>query len=895
MRKLPLPACVLFGLILAAPLAAQVAPAAPAPPTARPADARTEAIAANRALLARESYVTPPGPIAELVNAPRHLNVSLSQPSPDRSRFLKVESEGLPSVADYGKERLYLAGLQVDPAANRHRSLTTRGAARLQIIEAATGRTTIIAAPAGATLSSPTWSPDGRQIAFLANYPAASRVWVADVTTGRARELSRTPVLATLVTGLEWTADSRQIVTVLVPDTRPARPARGIATGPQVRVWMDSLESPQRNWWSLLESPDDAAELEHFATGQVAMIEVSSRAVRKVGAPAMVSAVDPAPDGSYLRVTTLQKPFSYVVQLQSFGTLEELWDASGKVVAEIHKRPLREARDTSGGFPGAQGNDGPRRRLAWMPDGSGLVYLENVPRRDTTDAGDATRAGGTGQGGQAGGASRPDRVMKWLPPFGPGDTVVVYTHNGPISDAAFSDDGSLLVVASTRSGAGELVAVRTSAPAERHTVARMRGWTPAIQGGGGGGFGGRGGSANDSAAFYGNPGQLMTRRGTLGGRVVMVSSDGAVYLSGTRYHPKWEEQAPRPFVDKVVVGDTTRQRVYEGTADMSESFEVALDDDLRRVVVTRESPTTVPDAWLREADGRMVRLTRNEDRTPAFTALQRKRLWVTRVDGVRFLVNVTLPADWRPGQRLPTMLWLYPYEYTDQSGYDRTLRTQDLLAFPSSGPRTIEFLATQGYAVANFQPPIIGDNGRMNDNYVSDLRMILMAVIDELDRQGMSDRSRMGIGGHSYGAFTTANAMVHTPFFRAGIAGDGMYNRTLTPNGFQSERRDLWDGQQTYLELSPMLYADQLQGALLMYHGMEDQNVGTVLDSSIRMMQALRAHGKVSSLYMYPYEDHGPATRETLLDLWGRWTAWLDIYLRHAPVPGAPAAADLVP
>jgi dipeptidyl aminopeptidase/acylaminoacyl peptidase len=243
---------------------------------------------------------------------------------------------------------------------------------------------------------------------------------------------------------------------------------------------------------------------------------------------------------------------------------------------------------------------------------------------------------------------------------------------------------------------------------------------------------------------------------------------------------------------------------------------------------------------------------------------------------------VTLPANYQAGTRLPGMFWLYPYEYTDQAGYDRTLRTENVAQFPQSQPRTIEFLATQGYAVANFNPPIIGEQGRMNDNYVSDLRMNLLAVIDELDRQGFIDRTRLGIGGHSYGAFSTANALVHTPFFKAGIAGDGMYNRTLTPNGFQSEQRDLWSGQRTYLEMSPMLYAERLQGALLMYHMMEDQNVGTDPVSSIRMMQALRAQGKVASLFMYPYEDHGPLTSETILDLWARWTAWLDLYVKNA-------------
>ncbi|MDQ6830050.1 MAG: prolyl oligopeptidase family serine peptidase, partial [Gemmatimonadota bacterium] len=272
----------------------------------------------------------------------------------------------------------------------------------------------------------------------------------------------------------------------------------------------------------------------------------------------------------------------------------------------------------------------------------------------------------------------------------------------------------------------------------------------------------------------------------------------------------------------------------------------------------------------------------NKDYTPEFTNLQRRRIWVSRADGYRFLVNLTLPTDYKEGTRLPGMFWFYPYEYTDSSAYQRTLRTQNVNQFPNAGPRTIEYLATQGYAVANFDPPIMGSAGRMNDNYVSDLQNNLIAVIDELDRQGYIDRQRLGIGGHSYGAFSTVNAMVHTPYFKAGIAGDGMYNRSLTPTGFQSERRDFWEGQKTYLEMSPFLSADKLSGALLMYHSLEDQNTGTDPISSIRMMHALTSLGKTASLYMYPYEDHGPATKETILDQWARWTAWLDVYVKNA-------------
>jgi dipeptidyl aminopeptidase/acylaminoacyl peptidase len=872
---------VLSGLlcILTAPVRAQ-GPAAAAPD-----------LAALRARLAVETYATPPEEIARLVNAPRHLNVLLTQLSPDRKYFLREESAGMPSVSTFGKPHHYLAGIQVDPAANRARVLTTRGATGFTLVDAATGQARAVEVPAGARVTGAAWSPDGKQLAFIANFDRASQVYVADVVTGKSRQVTpaRSALLATAVSSIDWTDNGASIVVVLIPEGRGPEPVEpAIAEGPQVRLWTQAAKSPQRNFASLLETPHDQALLEYYVTGQLAVIDVRTRAVRKIGAPAMIIGVDPSPDGKYLRVTTLQKPFSYVVQMGNFGSVEQIWDASGKVLAEVTKRALREMPDTTQGDGPPQPAQGSKRSLAWLPSGEGLYYLEATPSaRGSRDSSAAAPAGGAP--GAGGSANRPDRLVKWVPPFGAGDTTVLYRADGPIAQVVLSEDAGTAFFGVTRSGTGEIFAVRLAQPDRKYTIVRQRGYTPAIAGMGGGGFGGgggRGGAANDSLSFYTNPGSLMTRRGARGVTVALVSSDSAVYLTGTRYSRNYLEESPRSFVDKVGMSTGAKVRVYESPADAAESLAAPLDDDFSAVVVSRESPTEVPNSFRRELkSGTLSKLTDNKDVTPEFTSLVRKRVTVTRPDGIKFVVRVTLPADYRQGTRLPGMFWFYPYEYTDQAGYDRTLRTYNGRQFPTSGPRTIEFLATQGYAVANFDPPIIGESGRMNDNYVSDLRMNLYAVIDELDRQGFIDRTRLGIGGHSYGAFSTVNAMVHTPFFKAGIAGDGMYNRTLTPTGFQSERRDLWSGQKTYLEMSPMLQADKMQGALLMYHNMEDQNVGTDPISSIRMMQALRSEGKTAALYLYPYEDHGQATRETLLDNWARWTAWLDIYVKNAGAP----------
>jgi dipeptidyl aminopeptidase/acylaminoacyl peptidase len=760
----------------------------------------------------------------------------------------------------------------------------------LQFVDATTGQSTPVETPKGATVSAPSWSPDGKLLAYIANFETASHIYVADVASGKSSQVTRTPLLATLVTSLDWTADGKSVMAVLVPDGRTAEPKRPeIATGPQVRVWTEGVKAAERNYWSLLQDPYEQELLEYYTTGQLASIDVKTKAVKKVGAPTMIQNVDGSPDGQYFRVTTMAKPFSYVVQYSSFGASEEIWDLNGKMLAQVTKRSVRFLTDsTAGGAGGRGGRDSTAKRsLAWMPAGGGIVYLEQVPSPRRSEDSTAAGVGRGGRGGAGGTSSRPDRVVQWSPPFGPNDTKVLYTSDAPIAEMVFSDDAKMLFVGASNNGTGEIFAVSLDDSSRKFSLVRQRGYTPAFSGLGGGRFGGGGGGgrggADDSVAFYANPGALMTKRGTSGVQVAQVSSDGAVFFEGTRYHPSYLQNPPQPFVDKVEIRTGTKTRIFEGARDAFENVTAALDDDFTKAIVVRESPKQVPDSYLRDMkSGQLTKLTSNQDYTPEFTTAIRKRIDVHRADGIRFVVNLTLPPNYQQGTRLPAMFWLYPYEYTDQAGYDRTLRTENVNRFPQAGPRTIEYLVTQGYAVANFSPPVIGESGRMNDNYVIDLQKNLYAVIDELDRQGYIDRTRLGIGGHSYGAFTTMNAMVHTPYFKAGIAGDGMYNRTLTPNGFQSERRDLWDGQQTYLEMSPMLYADQLQGAVLMYHSIEDQNVGTDLISSVRMMQALRAHGKTASLYMYPYEDHGPATKETLLDQWARWTAWLDIYVKHA-------------
>ncbi len=853
-------------------------------------------------ILAKETYVKPPEIVERIVTAPRN-NVAFSNPSPDKHYFLKTESEGLPSIEVFGKPHYRLGGVEIDPKANRARALTTRGSVGLTLIDPSNGATRTIETPKGALVNGATWSPDGKSIGYIASFDAATHIFIADVASGKSVQITKTPLLAVRVTSFDWTADGKSVVAVLLPDARPAEPKRPpVETGPLVRTSEAGKVLQNRNYASLLRDPYDKELIDYYTMGQLALIDVKTKVAKKIGQPALITAVDASPDGQYFRVTLQTKPYSYLVPVSNFGTVEQVWDASGKVLAEVAKRTLSEGTGRNADSTGGQGGGGRggaqtdtgKRNLQWNPVGSGLVYLqaEAAPAGQRGGANGA-RGGRAGGGGGAGGpgAARKDRLYSWSAPFAASDVKVLYEANARMTSAEFSPDGKTLFV----NEGNDLYAVRLVDPSKHYEIAKGGTIAAGGRGGrGGGGGGGRGGVTSDSA-FFANPGALQVKRGPNGAPVVLVGADNkTVYLEGTKYFPEWTKTAPHNFVDKVDFESGQKTRIFEGKGEVAEDVVAPLDDEYSKVIVTRESPSMVADSYLRDMKtGTETKLTKNIDFAPEVTQAIRKRLLVERPrDNYKFYIDVTLPKDYREGTKLPGIIWFYPTEFSTQAEYDQRRRTTNINRFANVAARSPEIWVTQGYVV--IQPvdiPIVGPTGRMNDHYVDELREDLDLTLEAVEKAGYLDRDRVGIGGHSYGAFSTVNAMTHTPYFKAGIAGDGMYNRTLTPWNFQNERRDFWEAKDTYLEMSPFLYADRLSGALLMYHSLEDQNVGTDPISSIRMMQALQGHGKQAALFMYPYEDHGPATRESDLDQWARWLAWFDIYVKNPQKKDTKAAA----
>jgi len=824
-------------------------------------------------VIADETFVAPPSSIADAVLAPRHLNVTLQELAPGGAWFLNEVGDGPVTMDRFSRPFDELGGLFIDAASNRERSLSVRSNATLQIISADDGTVVNVQLPRGARVSNARWIPDGSAVLFYAHTDTDTHIYAADPATGRTRQLTRSPVLATLATDFSVSKDGHTLATVLVPERRAARPQESaVPTGPSLKVTEDG-ENMLRTYASLMTTPHHQALLEWHVTGQVVLIDVESRRVTRVGEPTMVRALDVSPDGSFVRVTRMTKPFSYIVPVRNFGSVEQIWDASGQMLATIQVDSLDtgiQDRDAAGG-DGPGGNATGKREVAWRADGAGLTFLEReVPATDETE--DAIEDDEDERTGPQ------DRVMLWAPPFGDDDLSVVYASDSRLSAHQFSPDHRWLFLHERSGQRTHEFAVDLNAGEDKHTLARY-----------------------ESDDFYARPGMLLpddgrvpvARRGFFGfggatgdGAVVRMSADGSsVFYVGTQHATDPMAEGPKAFVDRVDIASGEKRRVFESdNAGVSEELSAVLDAEAGRYVVSRQSPTDVPQSYLRSGDA-LTQLTENRDYTPDLTSAPREEFVVERPDGFKFRVTVNLPPGYEEGTRLPAMFWFYPREYEDQEDYDEGARTYNKNAFPSFGSRSMEYMVRLGYAVVEPDAPIVGPEGKMNNNYEHDLRNNLAAVIDELDARGIIDRQRLGIGGHSYGAFSTANAMVHTPFFKAGIAGDGNYNRTFTPLSFQSERRILWEAKDVYLGMSPFLHANNLTGALLMYHGMHDQNVGTAPDHTPRLFHALNGLGKTAAMYMYPFEDHGPATRETLLDLWGRWAAWLEVHVKNADGP----------
>jgi len=752
-------------------------------------------------------------------------------------------------------------GWMLDTRANRARTMSYRTGESIVLTNAANFEERELKTPAGTWVSAPTWSPDGSTLMFLVHTPDASTIFLHDAGKNKTWQLTSKPILATRVTP-EWVGNSKHVVAVFVPTNRGSEPTTSqVPTQPKVQV-TDKDKNRLRIYRSLLQNQTDRTRLEYFLTGQLETIDIAKGTEKMIGKPAMISSIDAAPNADVFRITTIQKPFSYLVPASNFGTKEEIWDGTGKALTMLDESKLRNGETP----PPAPGAATPlptlpaRRQMMWAPDGNGLLFVRSTPTpppstANPEEAQDNEQRGNRPQLGGQQGVPRDEELVRWIAPFRSEDMKVVFKTSSGISNIIFSTDGRMIFY--IESGMGEqkqMMARFDSEPAPK----LLWKWMP-----------------NQLEKVPGTP---VTIPNALGIQTIDTTAP-TLLLRGTQTAQDTDKNPPRPFLDSFEFASGKTTRLWQSPENSYDVIDGILTQDGSKLLIDHQSPTEISNNFLVENGKQGKQITWNKDLAPDLTNAKRYRFQVTRVDGFKFWVKVTVPEWYVEGAKLPAFFWFYPGEFETQEAYDRGARVANKNLFPAQGGSPKTLLLRRGWAFVEPDCPIVGPRARVNDFYVNDLRNNLSATIDALDTKGLCDRTKLALGGHSYGGFSTANAMVHTPFFKAGIAGAGNYNRTLTPLAFQSETRSLFEAPNTYLEMSSMLHAENLSGALLMYAGMDDQNVGTDPINTVRMYNVLESLGKTAALYMYPYEDHGQIAQESLMDQWARWIAWLDKYV----------------
>ncbi|QQP95820.1 S9 family peptidase [Lysobacter enzymogenes] len=840
-RVAPPGAALITRLLLPAALAlclsAQAAPAAkPGKTAAAPAAASVWG----------EGYQLPPKPLQAIVDAPRAPQLTLS---PRRDLMAMVRTPSLPGIDVVAQPELKLAGLRIHPRV-RAASRFSFGSG-LDVLDIASGKTLPIDnLPSPLSLATLQWSPDQRWLAFnrVDAASGANELWLVELETRRARKLVSN--LNTVVgRGYDWTPDSRRLLVRLQPEGQGEAPAAvAVPSGPAVQeTQAGGGVRAIRTYQDLLRNENDARTFAYYLRTQLATVDLAGQ-VAKLGAPDLYMGVSFSPDGRHMLATRLERPFSYLVPASMFARRIEVLDAGGRFEYEVARLPLVDGLPT--------GNDavptGPRD-VQWRGDAPAtLVWAE------AQDGGDPARA-----------AAIRDAVFMQSAPFDkPPQTLARLAAR---FEAAYWGSGDLALIDEFWWKTRQVRQWRI-APDHGDRAPELL----------------REGRSEDR---YNDPGNPVMVADATGGERLLTGADGnSLYYIGEGA----SAEGDRPFLDRLDLSDKRRTRLFHSQAPYFERPVAVLDDAAKGVLTLRESPTEPANLQRRElgGDAAPVALTHFPHPTPQLRDIKKELIRYKRNDGVELSANLYLPPgyDAKRDGPLPMLMYAYPAEFKTAEAASQVIGSPyEFNAVSYWGP--LPYLA-MGYAVLdNPTMPIVGEGEREpNDTYIAQLTASAQAAIDEVVRRGVADRNRIAVGGHSYGAFMTANLLAHTRLFKAGIARSGAYNRTLTPFGFQAEERNYWQAQATYEAMSPFNFADRIKDPLLLIHGEQDNNSGTFPIQSERMYAAIKGLGGKARLVMLPNEAHAYRARESILQLLAETNRWLETYVKNAKPESAKAA-----
>jgi dipeptidyl aminopeptidase/acylaminoacyl peptidase len=770
---------------------------------------------------ASSGYLTPPKEIVDILDAEPIPTVTVG---PNRDTLVVVSRRGMPSIEEVSQPMLRIAGLRINPRNNGpHRAPAGTG---ITVRTIGAGAERKLAIPAGSKIGTITFSPDGKRFLFANTRDTRIDLNIVDVATGQIRTVDA--ALSGIASECEWLDDSSAVLCGFVPAGRGPAPAEPKApSGPNIQENYGK-QGPVRTYQDLLTSAHDEALFEYYATNQLALVDAATGRHTPIGKPGMMSLAHVSPDGQFILIERTKRPFSRLLTSNGFPSDVEVWNRKGDKVRTVADVPMSDVVPINGVMTGPRG-------YVWHPlEPATLVWVEALDKGDIKNK-----------------VPHRDRIVTLKAPF-TGEPAEVAKTEYRYAGASWTDKGTILLSEADRATRTTRTWVMNSSWSDPRKLWDLK--------------------QQDS---YGNPGTPMIRPG----KSTILQTGDSIYLVGQGA----SAEGDRPFLDRLNLKTLAAERLFRSSGDSLENVVLLLDDQAAKALTRAETRMQPPNYFVRDIRGASTQpVTSFKDPHPQITAAERMLVTYKRKDGVQLSGTIYLPPGYKKGERVPMFVWAYPREFVDSDAASQVTGSPN--RFTSVTGASHLLLLTQGYAIFDGPTmPIVGPGETANDSYVDQLVASAQAAVDKAVEMGIADRARIGVGGHSYGAFMTANLLAHSDIFAAGVARSGAYNRTLTPFGFQAETRTFWEVPEVYARMSPFWYANKIKEPILMIHGEADDNSGTFPIQSERLYMALKGHGATVRYVTLPNEAHGYAARESIFHTVTETVNWLNKYVKNAP------------
>ncbi len=778
-------------------------------------------------------YQHPPKEILELVDVPLAPSVIMDE---EKEVMLLLYRDAYVPIEDLSKEEMRLAGLRIDPATNIGSRVRYYNNVKIKWMNGEDNEPIQVQGlPPFPKLTNFTWSPDQQKMAMTHTTSDGVEVWVLDLQTGIAEPVTMDRVNANMGDAINWFGDSQHLLIKMVATTRKPliEVEQAIPTGPTVSV-SDGRQAQNRTYQDLLQNKNDEFNFEQLAMSDLYKVSVDGTSEKWMHG-AMYAGISFSPDGYYVMISTIQRPFSYLVPYYRFPSVTNVYTSEGIEVETIVEVPLIE--DLPKGFMAVREG---RRITGWRNDlPSSLVFAEALDGGDPTNEVEY-RDALFQLDAPFDGVPRP--LMKTINRFsgirwGNEETAIV-------TDYWWNNRNTKTYLFNPSEPNGDPVVIEDRNRQDR----------------------------------YSDPGDFVMERNKMG-RSVLALEGKFAYLVGEGF----SEEGQFPFVDRLNLKNLRKKRLYQSEyTDRLEDLR-SFDPGDNRLLVRIESPSEYPNYYFRNLkQDNLEQITFFENPFKSIQDVHKEVITYQRDDGLELTGTLYLPVDYdmEAKEKKPMILWAYPREFKDRSSAGQNTQNPNSFTFPWYGSPI--YWVTRGYVVLDDAAfPIVGEGEEEpNDSFRKQLVANGRAAIDAVDSLGYIDRNKVAVGGHSYGAFMVANLLSHSDLFAAGIARSGAYNRTLTPFGFQSEERNYWEAPEVYYRMSPFMHADKMKTPLLLIHGEADNNSGTYPMQSERYFNAIKGLGGTARLVMLPKESHGYRAKESVLHVLWEQDQWLELYCK---------------